>query len=128
MTNLDFGSVPLNSTKTLYMAAGNTGDPDTSVCGQFPAATGPFARIGQGIFSGVHPGQTAACAYTFTPTADGTFSQTLNVLTDGGFNVQVTITGTGGTGCGIADFDGDGDVGTDQDIEAFFRVLAGGHC
>jgi hypothetical protein len=30
--------------------------------------------------------------------------------------------------CGSADFNGDGDVGTDADIEAFFRVLAGGHC
>jgi hypothetical protein len=126
--NLDFGPVPLNTPKTLYMAAGNTGDSGTSVCGQFPAATGPFARVGQGIFSGVHLGQTAACAYTFTPTTDGPFSQTLNVLTDGGINVQVTITGTGGTGCGSADFDGNGDVGTDQDIEAFFRVLSGGHC
>jgi hypothetical protein len=27
-----------------------------------------------------------------------------------------------------ADFNGDGDVGTDADIEAFFRVLAGGNC
>jgi DNA-binding beta-propeller fold protein YncE len=30
--------------------------------------------------------------------------------------------------CGSADFDGDGDVATDADIEAFFRVLAGGQC
>jgi Right handed beta helix region/Immunoglobulin domain len=30
--------------------------------------------------------------------------------------------------CGSADFDGDGDLGTDADIEAFFRVLAGGPC
>jgi hypothetical protein len=30
--------------------------------------------------------------------------------------------------CGTADFDGDGDIGTDADIEAFFRVLAGGAC
>jgi hypothetical protein len=30
--------------------------------------------------------------------------------------------------CGSADFDGDGDAGTDADIEAFFRVLAGGSC
>jgi outer membrane protein assembly factor BamB len=30
--------------------------------------------------------------------------------------------------CGSADFDGDGDTATDADIEAFFRVLAGGHC
>jgi hypothetical protein len=28
-------------------------------------------------------------------------------------------------GCGTADFDCDGDVGTDADIEAFFRCLAG---
>jgi hypothetical protein len=30
--------------------------------------------------------------------------------------------------CGTADFDNDGDSGTDADIEAFFRVLAGGNC
>jgi Immunoglobulin I-set domain len=30
--------------------------------------------------------------------------------------------------CGSADFNGDGDLGTDADIEAFFRVLAGGNC
>jgi hypothetical protein len=31
-------------------------------------------------------------------------------------------------GCGSQDFNGDGDFGTDQDIEAFFRVLGGGTC
>lgn len=30
--------------------------------------------------------------------------------------------------CGSGDFDGDGDTGTDQDIEAFFRCLAGDCC
>jgi streptogramin lyase len=30
--------------------------------------------------------------------------------------------------CGSSDFNGDGDFGTDADIEAFYRVLAGGHC
>jgi hypothetical protein len=30
--------------------------------------------------------------------------------------------------CGSSDFNGDGDFGTDADIEAFFRVLAGGAC
>jgi hypothetical protein len=30
--------------------------------------------------------------------------------------------------CGSADFNADGDIGTDADIEAFFRVLAGGGC
>jgi hypothetical protein len=32
---------------------------------------------------------------------------------------------TGGQPCGSADFDCDGDVGTDADIESFFRCLAG---
>jgi hypothetical protein len=27
-----------------------------------------------------------------------------------------------------ADFNGDGDVGTDADIESFFRMLGGGPC
>jgi hypothetical protein len=30
--------------------------------------------------------------------------------------------------CGSADFNGDGAIGTDADIEAFFRVLGGGSC
>jgi hypothetical protein len=30
--------------------------------------------------------------------------------------------------CGSADFNDDGDVGTDADIAAFFRILAGGPC
>ncbi len=30
--------------------------------------------------------------------------------------------------CGSSDFDCDGDVGTDADIESFFRVLGGGSC
>ena len=33
-----------------------------------------------------------------------------------------------GPSCGTADFNADGDIGTDADIEAFFRVLAGGQC
>ena len=30
--------------------------------------------------------------------------------------------------CDSADFNYDGDAATDQDVEAFFRVLAGGAC
>ena len=126
--NLDFGPTPLNTTKTLFMSAASTGEAGTSISGQFPIASAPFARVGDGLFSRVRSGQAAGCAYTFTPTSPGPFSQTLNVLTDGGVNVQVTITGIAGTGCASPDIDGDGDVGTDADIEAFFRVLAGGHC
>ena len=40
----------------------------------------------------------------------------------------LAVDGLGATACGSADFNGDGDIGTDADIEAFFRVLAGGTC
>ena len=43
----------------------------------------------------------------------------------GGFWTGVAATGPH---CGSADFNCDGDIGTDADIEAFFRVLAGGTC
>ena len=47
-----------------------------------------------------------------------------------GWNNQTWVLGAagGGGGCGSADFNCDSDVGTDADIEAFFRVLAGGGC
>ena len=52
-------------------------------------------------------------------------------------NYDVVLTNTCGTStsqaavldlANPADFDGDGDVGTDADIEAFFRCLAGTCC
>ena len=40
-----------------------------------------------------------------------------------------TIPVGGAVQCVIAaDFNGDGNIGTDADIEAFFRVLGGGNC
>jgi hypothetical protein len=44
------------------------------------------------------------------------------------FTVSPTTALTVEPHCGSADFNGDGDIGTDADIEAFFRVLGGGHC
>jgi hypothetical protein len=38
------------------------------------------------------------------------------------------IAGSCCASCDSADFDGNGDIGTDADIEAFFRVLSGGTC
>ena len=42
----------------------------------------------------------------------------------GNYSIYRTLLGH----CGSADFNHDGDVGTDADIEAFFRVLGGGGC
>jgi FG-GAP-like repeat/Immunoglobulin domain len=51
------------------------------------------------------------------------------VVSNGCGSVRSNPAGLGVSGgCGSADFNGDGDIGTDADIEAFFRVLAGGSC
>ncbi|HYE63927.1 MAG TPA: hypothetical protein VD997_18195, partial [Phycisphaerales bacterium] len=47
----------------------------------------------------------------------------------GAFMPGPTIPVGGAVQCVIAaDFNGDGNIGTDADIEAFFRVLGGGNC
>jgi hypothetical protein len=125
--DLDFGDVRVGQTKTLFMAIQNTGDADTSVNGLFPDTLAPFSRAGNALFTGLHPGEFKAAPYSFMPTAVGPYSQTALFISDGG-SVSVHITGSGVSGCGSADFNGDGDVGTDADIAAFFRVLAGGSC
>jgi hypothetical protein len=52
-------------------------------------------------------GRTMLVTLTFTDRTHGLFALTLPCTSD---------------------FNGDGDLGTDADIEAFFRVLAGGAC
>jgi hypothetical protein len=74
----------------------------------------------------------------------GATSPTLTIsptaITDAGAAFDCDVTGTLGVvrtnpaglsvtpRCGSADFNGDGAIGTDADIEAFFRVLGGGSC
>ena len=110
-TTLDFGSVPIGSSKTLGMLISNAGDANTALNGVFPTATAPFARVSAtGAFSALHTCEYKAATYTFSPTSIGPFSQTLIFASDGG-NSAVTIRGDGvpATTC-PADFDGDGTV------------------
>ena len=65
-----------------------------------------------------------ASTVTFTFLIEGPGIQDLNDESWAMDNLRISVEG----GCGSADFNGDGDVGTDADIEAFFRVLAGGSC
>jgi hypothetical protein len=65
--------------------------------------------------------------------SDGTVAHSVASGTLGTGNTVRTVTNVPATNvcpppCGTSDFNGDGDFGTDQDIEAFFRVLAGGNC
>ncbi len=78
----------------------NPGAPDTLVVASSPTPIN---------------GAPALASFTTTVTASS-FGQSGPVIVPGG------------PVCGSADFDGDGDIGTDADIEAFFRVLAGGNC
>ncbi|MFT3683609.1 MAG: hypothetical protein QM783_01575 [Phycisphaerales bacterium] len=96
--NLDFGDVPVGSSKTLGLMVSNTGAPETSINGRFPAPSGgPLTRVSNAdLFSGLHGGQWSAMPYTFTPTAVGPFSQTVTIVSTGG-NATVTITGRGVT-------------------------------
>ena len=92
-SDLDVGPVRVRESKTAFMGIQNGGDTDTSVNGRFPTATGEFAGGGD-VFSGLHPSETMADAFTYAPTDLGEDSQTLDFLSNGG-NPQVTISGIG---------------------------------
>ena len=97
-TALDLGPVRVGTSKTAFMGIQNTGDADTSINGRFPdpASSGGsvFSRVGNGIFSALHQNRYSANPYTFTPTALGAVSESLNFLSDGG-NASVGILGLG---------------------------------
>jgi len=76
---------------------------------------------------------TGVASYTITPlgsTHQGRLRHV--VITKNGTELELrrvtTTPFVGASPCGTADFNGDGDIGTDSDIEAFFRVLSGGSC
>jgi hypothetical protein len=77
---------------------------------------------------------TAAAANMQFTVTDASGTQTFPASKPGAYDIYfATFTVGGGNPCpgnecGSQDFNGDGDVGTDQDIEAFFRVLGGGSC
>ncbi|HYE63016.1 MAG TPA: DVUA0089 family protein [Phycisphaerales bacterium] len=64
------------------------------------------------------------------PGAGGALADWSGTPFDGGGDYIVILSGVcyAGLGCGPQDFDGDGDIGTDADIEAFFRCLGGNCC
>lgn len=123
-TDLDFGDVPVGSSKTLGMLITNTGDPGTVINGRFPADVAPFNRNSStGIFSGLRVGTFQAATYTFAPTSIGTFSQTLTFSSNGG-PATVTIRGRGVSRC-AADFDQSG-VANVGDIFSFLSAWFSG--
>ena len=55
-TTLDFGSVAVGTSATLGMIITNTGTDGSFINGSFPAASAPFARVGNPVFSGLKMG------------------------------------------------------------------------
>lgn len=119
-TGIDFGDVPVGSSRTLVLGAENAGDPDTSLNGRFPEAKAPFFRVGNGVFSGVRPGRAAANKYSFFPTTTGEVTQHLAFESNAG-PVIVTLTGRGVAPTCFGDLNQDGQVNTTDLIEFLNR-------
>lgn len=97
-TTLNFGSVAVGASATLGLLISNTGTVGSVVNGSFPAASGPFARVGSPVLSGLKKDALTACEYSFTPPGLGPFSQSLTLFSNAG-PIAVTLQGTGGADC-----------------------------
>ncbi|HYE63004.1 MAG TPA: FG-GAP-like repeat-containing protein [Phycisphaerales bacterium] len=92
-----------------------------------PVATYQWRRNGQFLtegdhYAGVHTNQLHILSATEIEA--GTYDCVINACGQV-YSNPATLTVTG---CPSADYNRDGDVGTDADIEAFFRILGGGPC
>jgi hypothetical protein len=87
---------------------------------RFNAGPTPFGRVGTGRFTGLRAGEVRAIPFTFTPTMEGSFAQTVTVNSNGGA-VTVTVHGTGGGTTGGAFCDAD--VGVTGGIAGHDGVL-----
>jgi hypothetical protein len=92
--DVDFGAVPVGSSRTAFLGIQNLGDPDSAIAGRFPVASGPFSGGGRTFFA-LRPGEIRAEMYTFAPVSAAPASQALTVVSDAG-NVQVTLRGNSG--------------------------------
>jgi hypothetical protein len=92
-TNLNFGPVRVGTSNTAFMGAQNTGDPSTSINGQFPSASGAFSG-GNTVFSDLQQNRYTAAPYTFVPSTLGAVTEPLTFLSDGGA-ASVTLSGLG---------------------------------
>jgi hypothetical protein len=97
-TTLDFGSIVVGTSSTHGMIIKNTGAAGSFINGSFPAASAPFARVGNSVFGGLKQDALTTCEYSFTPLELGSFSQTLTFLSNAG-PIAMTIRGVGVAGC-----------------------------
>ncbi len=137
--NLGFccGDLQVNQDVWFLYTASCSGTASVSLCGsnydtKVAVYTGTACPTGPNTAIAGNDDSTqcnSAQSYTTFPCTEG--SQYL--IRVGGYlgnvgTVHMLVGCAAAPQCGSADFNGDGDLGTDADIEAFFRVLAGGHC
>ncbi len=122
---------------TSMIAQAGTGKVGLVAKGRIAGAPRGLAYVGAGVWQTDHNGQTMSSAQVQALATAG--NELTYTVVFKGTEVRIGIDrDLDGTldfdeapiapPCGSADFDGDGDTGTDQDIEAFFRCLAGNCC
>lgn len=117
--DVDFGDVEVGTSKTLAVFVRNIGGADGCINGQFPQATAPMVRLGNGVLSGATNTVAVAGRYRFVPTTVGEFSQEISILTNAGTRV-VTLRGRGVAPTCVADLNNDGFV-DDADFSFFIQ-------
>jgi len=94
--NVNFGNVRIGDSKTATLTVSNSGGWGSALSGTIGqvATTNFSSTTGDQSFSNLAVGQSTTRTYTFNPTAVGSTSTTVNVVTNGG-NATPTLTGTG---------------------------------
>ena len=97
-TSLSFGTITHTTTKTLDLTVNNVG-PNTLSIATAVSGTGAskFTVLSAGNTCGasVSAGKSCTLPVQFAPTADGSYSATLTITTNGGANPTVALTGLG---------------------------------
>jgi hypothetical protein len=131
MGAVEFGcaGTPINITSPPVAATTNVGHPFSFSVGATGPTTYQWRRNGVDVADG--RGVAGATTNNLTVDMAGTYdagTYTVFMANGCGNLTSAGVSLTVGPACGSADFNGDGDIGTDADIESFFRVLAGGPC
>ncbi len=100
---INFGSDPVSATTTTTLTLTNTSTTDLQIQNITFAGSTAFQASNWTNATVLHPGAALNVAVSFTPSAAGTYSGTMTILTSQSAGEVVTLSGTGsGTASGIS--------------------------